>query len=249
MLGCYGNKEIKTPNIDNLARAGVRFANSFCATPICSPSRATFFTGRLPRQHGIQDFLVDHPIENPPQGQEAPPSSFRNEVMISDLLAKAGYNCGYVGKWHMGNDAQPGHGYKYTYTMIGGSAILHRSRDEPERTDGQGEGLSRGPDDAARVRVSGQAIAAGTPFFLTIGYLNPHTPYTGHPQKYYDMYANTSFDTIGWEQAAPNALRENDMLKDTWAISGNAPQAPPRWTIRSRCSSANCRSASFGTTR
>ena len=53
-------------------------------------------------------------------------SSFASEVMISDLLAKAGYNCGYVGKWHMGNDRQPGHGYKYTYTMSGGIGTLHR---------------------------------------------------------------------------------------------------------------------------
>ena len=57
--------------------------------------------------------------------------------------------------------------------------------------------------------------AAGTPFFLTVGYLNPHTPYSGHPQKYYDMYANTPFDTVGWEPAAPNALREKEMLNDT----------------------------------
>src|SRR5213075_692753 len=53
-LGCHGNKEIKTPNIDLLARGGTRFLNSFVCTPICSPSRATLFTGRLPRQHGIQ---------------------------------------------------------------------------------------------------------------------------------------------------------------------------------------------------
>jgi arylsulfatase A-like enzyme len=53
-----------------------------------------------------------------------------------------------------------------------------------------------------------------SPFFLTVGYLNPHTPYTGHPQKYYDMYAKTSFDTIGWQPMAPNALREKDMMKD-----------------------------------
>ena len=109
--------------------AGIRFANAFCATPICSPSRATFFTGRLPRQHGIHDFLADKPIENPPQGQKHRRASFAVEVMISDILSKAGYNCGYVGKWHMGNDAKPGHGYsKYTYTMIGGQ----RSYTDPE---------------------------------------------------------------------------------------------------------------------
>jgi arylsulfatase A-like enzyme len=214
MLGSYGNQEIKTPNIDNLARAGMRFANSFCATPICSPSRATFFTGRLPRQHGIHDFLVDHPIENPPQGQEAPPSSFAGEVMISDLLSKAGYSCGYVGKWHMGADAQPGHGYKYTYTMTGGQ----RSYTDPEMSlNGQMVKEKGYLTDLMTQRACEflDKQSASSPFFSTIGYLNPHTPYTGHPQKYYDMYANTSFDSIGWEKPAANALREIDMLKDT----------------------------------
>jgi arylsulfatase A-like enzyme len=58
----------------------------------------------------------------------------------------------------------------------------------------------------------------GKPFFLSIGYLNPHTPYDGHPQKYYDLYAGSSFDTFGWQPAAPNALREKELLKD---IVGN----------------------------
>jgi arylsulfatase A-like enzyme len=61
MLGCYGNGEIRTPNIDLLARSGTRFANNFVCTPICSASRATLFTGRTPRQHGIHDFLTNKP--------------------------------------------------------------------------------------------------------------------------------------------------------------------------------------------
>src|SRR4051812_16815339 len=121
MTGCYGNKEIRTPNIDLLARGGMRFNASFVCTPICSASRATLFTGRTPKQHGIQDFLTDQPIAQPPQGQQAPPESFGREVMISDLLSQAGYQCGYVGKWHMGSDEKPGHGFRYTYTMKGGS--------------------------------------------------------------------------------------------------------------------------------
>lgn len=214
MLGCYGNKEIKTPHIDNLARAGLRFTNAFCASPICSPSRATFFTGRLPRQHGIYDFLTPKPIESPAQGQTEPPASFKNEVMISDLLAQAGYNCGYVGKWHMGDDAAPGHGYKYTYTMIGGS----RSYTDPEMSlNGQMVQEKGYLTDLMTQRACEflDKQSATQPFFLTIGYLNPHTPYTGHPQKYYDMYAGTEFNTIGWEDPAPNALREKELLKDT----------------------------------
>src|SRR5229473_1676628 len=77
MLGCYGNREIRTPNIDLLARVGTRFANNFVCAPVSSLSRATLSTGRLPRQLGLQEA--------------------QNEIMISDLLAAQGYNCGYVG--------------------------------------------------------------------------------------------------------------------------------------------------------
>jgi choline-sulfatase len=214
MCGCYGNKEIRTPNIDSLARSGIRFANGFVATPICSASRATFFTGRLPRQHGIQDFLTDNPVENPPQGQKAPPPSFDKEVMISDVLAAAGYNCGYLGKWHMGHEDKPGHGYSYTYTMTSGP----RTYTNPpmllngQRVEEQGylaDLITR------RAHEFLDKQETGKPFFLTVSYLNPHTPYEGHPQKYYDMYANTKFESFGTEPAAPNALREKDMLKDT----------------------------------
>jgi arylsulfatase A-like enzyme len=217
MLGCYGNKEIKTPNIDNLARGGMRFANNFCCTPICSPSRATLFTGRVPRQHGIYDFLTPKPIENPPQGQEAPPSSFAQEIMISDVLGKQGYNCGYVGKWHMGDDEHPKHGFQYTSTMPGGSGPY---RDPQLSTNGKlakEEGYSTDLMTQHACSFLDQQ-KADKPFFLTIGYQNPHTPYEGHPQKDYDMYSKTIFDTFGWERAAPNALREKEMLKD---IVGN----------------------------
>jgi Arylsulfatase A and related enzymes len=217
MVGCYGNKEIRTPNIDSLARLGTRFLNAYVCSPICSPSRATLFTGRTPRQHGIHDFLTPRPIESPPQGQLEPPASFEKEVMISDLLAGAGYNCGYVGKWHMGNDANPGHGYTYTYTMSGGS----RSYTDPEMN------LNGKP-----VKETGYLTELMTkravefldqqnsdkPFFLVVSYLNPHTPYDGHPQKYYDIYANATFESFGYEQPAPSALREKEMLKD---IVGN----------------------------
>lgn len=220
-LGCYGNKEIRTPNIDGLARTGMRFANSFVCTPICSASRATLFTGRVPRQHGIHDFLTGNPIENPPQGQKAPPPSFAQEVMLSDVLSGAGYNCGYVGKWHMGDDATPGHKLSWTYTMTGGSRSY---RDPAMYLNGKAVQEQGYLTDLMTNRACEflDAQKVDRPFFLTVGYLNPHTPYDGHPQRYYDMYANTSFDTVGWEPPAPNALREKEMLKD---IVGNLRRA------------------------
>ncbi len=217
MLGCYGNQEIRTPNIDRLARGGVRFLNHFVSTPICSASRATLFTGRLPRQHGVHDFLTAKPIEQPPQGQAAPPPSFEREAMLSDILSAQGYRCGYAGKWHMGNDQKPGHNYSFTYTMLGGSSryqnpTLSLNGNLVEETGYLTELTTR-----RGVEFLDQQ-APGRPFFLVASYFNPHTPYDGHPQKYYDLYANTRFDTIGWEPPAPNALREKEMLKD---IVGN----------------------------
>jgi arylsulfatase A-like enzyme len=217
MLGCYGNKEIRTPNIDLLARMGTRFVDSFVCTPVCSASRATLFTGRLPQQDGIYDFLTPNPIENPPQGQAAPPPSFRDEIMISDILSEHGYNCGYVGKWHMGNDQKPGHGYQFTYTMLGGSSPYQNPKMSRNGAVVEEKGYLTDLMTQAACQFLDQQ-KPDQPFFLTVSYFNPHTPYDGHPQKYYDMYAKTSFDTVGWEPPAPNALREKAYLKD---IVGN----------------------------
>ncbi len=212
MLGCYGNKEIKTPNIDTLARTGARFLNNFVCTPICSASRATLFTGRTPMQHGIHDFLTAKPVENPPQGQAAPPASFASETMISDVLSQAGYSCGYVGKWHMGGDPTPGHGYKHSCTIEGRryqDPFVYRNGQKVEEKGYLTELMT---SEACRFLDQQKA---GEPFFLVASYLNPHLPYDGHPQKYYDLYAKTSFDTIGWERPARNALREKELLNDT----------------------------------
>jgi len=213
MLGCYGNQEIKTPNIDLLARSGVRFLNSFVTTPICSASRATLFTGRVPRQHGIHDFLTTTPIADPPQGQKEPPASFSREVKISDLLAEAGYRCGYSGKWHMGNDTKPGHSHDFTYTFEGGSS---RYQDpvmylNGKHTDEKGY-LADLITQRACEYIDQQK--QGQPFFLTVSHFNPHTPYDGHPQKYYDMYRDTRFETFGIQRPAANALREKGLMND-----------------------------------
>lgn len=220
-LGCYGNKEFRTPQIDTLSRMGVRFINSFCNTPICSASRATLLTGRLPRQHGIHDFLTGDPIDSPPQGQKGAPESFAQETLLSDVLAGQGYNCGYVGKWHLGGDAKPGHHLGYTYTMHGGS----QGYTDPamylngEKVNEQGYMTDLMTRRALEYLDQQQA---GKPFFLTVGYFNPHVPYEGHPQKYYDMYAGAKFEGVGWERPAANALREKEFLGD---IVGNLRRA------------------------
>ena len=56
-MGCAGNEEIVTPNLDRLASTGIRVESFFCASPVCSPARASILTGMIPSQHGVQDFL------------------------------------------------------------------------------------------------------------------------------------------------------------------------------------------------
>src|SRR6478609_12186859 len=55
----YGNSEVHTPNMTRIARNGVRMANAFTTCPVCSPARASFFTGRMPSQHGIHDWIEE----------------------------------------------------------------------------------------------------------------------------------------------------------------------------------------------
>ncbi len=211
MLGCYGNQEIRTPNIDRIGDAGTRFINSFCCTPASSASVATLFTGRTPAQHGIQDFLTSSPTANPPQGQSAPPASFANEIMISDLLAQGGYRCGYVGKWHMGNDEKPGHGFSYT-AIAGGKGY----QDPTLSVNGSGVN-EKGYLAEVLTRHACSFIdqqQKGTPFFLTVGHANPHVPYEGHPGKYYEMYKGSKFESFGIQPAAAHALLGKEYLED-----------------------------------
>ena len=57
-LGCYGNPDIRTPNIDELASQGLRMTRAFSSNPVCSPTRATYLTGLIPSQHGVHSYLA-----------------------------------------------------------------------------------------------------------------------------------------------------------------------------------------------
>ena len=119
-LNCAGTKELETPNLDRLAREGTRLENFFCASPVCSPARASLLTGRMPSQHGVQDWLrsgsVDRElmerlgIKNPygGYGDERKPIRYLDgERTYTDVLAENGYELALSGKWHLGDSMQP----------------------------------------------------------------------------------------------------------------------------------------------
>ena len=57
-MGCSGNSELKTPNLDRIAETGMRFENFYCTSPVCSPARASLLTGKIPSAHGVHDWLA-----------------------------------------------------------------------------------------------------------------------------------------------------------------------------------------------
>lgn len=97
-LGCAGHPFVKTPNIDRLAREGALFKNYFVSIPLCSPSRASYLTGQYPHKHGVIDNKNHSELSH-------------KLVTFPRLLHDAGYETGYVGKWHMGMDDTPRPGF------------------------------------------------------------------------------------------------------------------------------------------
>nr|MCU0248477.1 sulfatase-like hydrolase/transferase [Bryobacter sp.] len=84
-MGCAGHPIVKTPNLDRLAGEGVRFASSYVASPVCSPSRASAFTGRYAHVHGVETNGV--PAHN-------------GEIFLPSVLRHHGYHTAIAGKLH-----------------------------------------------------------------------------------------------------------------------------------------------------
>ena len=105
---------VRTPNLDRLAENGVVFENTYCASPVCSPARASWLTGLYPHAHGQ---LVNY---GPGRLLGRPGSVMRADcVTIGDVLKREGYRCGIVGPWHLGKDHQPQHGFTDFWRAVG----------------------------------------------------------------------------------------------------------------------------------
>ena len=105
-FGAAGHPFARTPHIDRIAREGAQFKNFFAVTPLCSPSRANILTGLQTRHHGILDNT-----DRSPRSHELP--------TFARTLRASGYNTGFIGKWHMGNDPTPRPGFDYWVSMKG----------------------------------------------------------------------------------------------------------------------------------
>ena len=115
-LGCYGNKDIRTPNIDRLASEGMLFTRAMSSNPVCSPTRATYLTGLIPSQHGLHSFLDNKYMVGPEAYY-----TLKEFETLPRILHSEGYVCGLSGKWHLGANLTPQDGFSYWITMLRGS--------------------------------------------------------------------------------------------------------------------------------
>lgn len=174
-MGAYGNQDIHTPNMDRIASEGALFTDAICVTPVCSASRAAYFTGLYPTQLGITDWIS--PIE-------AQQGLGLKHATWPQALQKHGYRTGLIGKWHLGEKPEfhPTRlGFDYFLGFLNGG---NRPNDPVLEVDGKTEKLTGPlPDLLTDAALKFIAKESQQPFALCLHYRAPHTPYLPVPDE------------------------------------------------------------------
>ena len=217
-MRCAGNTDIHTPNLDRLARQGTRFENFFCASPVCSPARASILTGRIPSQHGVHDWIRSGSLDRRELGEHASHPYFASEdvpiryldgmTAYSDLLAENGYVCALAGKWHLGDSMHPQHGFSRWYT-IGRGGCLYNQADVIENGELHFETRYLTDCITGRALSDLDELAHGdAPFYLSVHYTAPHDPWDEdqHPDRYIELYRDCAFTATPDEPLHPDRI-------------------------------------------
>jgi uncharacterized sulfatase len=167
-MGAYGNADIRTPHMDAVARQGALFTRAFVSTPVCSPARATLMSGLDSIQHHVEDWI--HPRETIGLEPKFP--------IFPELLKKAGYATGYVGKWHLGKEPRfhpLRRGFDTFMGFLGGG---NRPKDPTLEIDGK-TAKRQGwlVDMLTDAALSYVEKNRSGPFFCMVSYRNPHGPH------------------------------------------------------------------------
>lgn len=219
-LGCYGVREIKSPNIDRLARQGMVFERAYVQQAVCSPSRTSLLTGARPDTTQVWD-LVTHFRKAMPE-----------VVTLPQHFRQNGYFVQGIGKiFHPGYDDERSWSVPWQTprapTYAGSHGKPGKDDDRPKQKDGPAFESADVPDNfykdgqVAELAVSAlrQRANKAEPFFLAVGFAKPHLPFVA-PKKYWDMYDPAKIPP------APNPVRPKDAPEFALTNSGELRNYP-----------------------
>ncbi len=164
-MSCAGHPLLRTPNIDRIAAEGVRFANAFVTTSLCSPSRASFLTGTYAHTHGV---LTNETRDHAPELRSFP-----------SILRANGYETAYVGKWHMKPSGEPRPGFDYWLSFAGQGQYADPALNENGR-ELQAAGYIT--DVLTDYAVRWLRRRRYRPFCLYLAHKAPHQPFAPAPR-------------------------------------------------------------------
>jgi arylsulfatase A-like enzyme len=175
-LGCYGAGKIKTPNLDRLAREGVKLTQFYACAPVCTPSRAGLLTGRYPIRTGLVRVLSPGSKDGIDDG----------EATLAEALRARGYATTCIGKWHLGHlppFLPTRHGFDRYFGIPYSNDMDKKEKGHPPTPLMRGEAVVEAParQETLTRRYTEEAIAfiresKDRPFFLYLPHTFPHVP-------------------------------------------------------------------------
>jgi arylsulfatase A-like enzyme len=190
-FGCFGSDLYQTPELDRLARDGMKFTAAYSACTVCSPTRAAFLTGKYPARLHVTDWIPGQMPANPkmlvPDWTKYLP---HDEVTIAELFKKAGYATASIGKWHLGGEEYYPETHGFDVNLGGTHMPEPPSFISPYRNNRFPDGIPTLPDgpkgEYMSDRLAEEAVKFMTaskdkPFFLYLPHFAVHLPIQGRP--------------------------------------------------------------------